>query len=202
MQTIERSTVFPMALGQMIQPHNALRVLRTSGIRLSDWGKGQAKPPEALVSSLTYEQVELWLHEGKPTLHVNVAVPYVLCSVDGHIEYLYEAERIFDGVSMPAGDFDGTLGETFEKGESPLDAFKRGLKEELEFTDPSLYNLREMKTVQILGPMLSPDHYPNLEVYYYRNKCNCLINPVLRKKEHIEKRGSRTTIFRWKIVYV
>jgi len=200
MQTIERSTVFPMALGLLIQPDNALRVLRTAGIRLSDWEKKPAKSPAELVSSLKYEEVELWLHEGKPTLHVKVAVPYVLCSIDGHLEHLYEAERIFGGVSMPARDFDGTLGETFEKGEALLDAFKRGLAEELEFTDPSLYVLREMSAVQILGPKLSPDHYPHLKVYYYRYKCNCLINPVLRKEEHIEKRSSRTTIWKWKVV--
>jgi hypothetical protein len=190
-----------MAIGSLIQPHDALRVLRTAGIRLSDWGKKPAKSTEEFVSSLTYEQVELWLHKGKPTLHVNVAVPYVLCSVDGHIEYLYEAERIFDDVSMPARDFDGTLGETFENGETPADAFKRGLEEELKFTNSSLYKLQEMRTVQILGPRLSPDHYPHLEVYYYRYKCNCLVSPVLhKKKEYIEKRGSRTTIWRWKIV--
>ena len=116
MQTIERSTVFPMALGLLIQPHDALRVLRTAGIRLSDWEKKPAKSPTELVSSLIYEEVELWLHERKPTLHVKVAVPYVLCSVDGHVEHLYEVKRIFDGVSMPARDFDGTLGETLEKG--------------------------------------------------------------------------------------
>jgi hypothetical protein len=184
-----------------IDPHHLEHVLKAQSIPLSQWGIPPAKSVDDLKRSMRFEDVRLVSENGKLTLHVRVAVLFVRNSLNGYIEELQEAERLFPGnIRLPGRSFNGTLAETFEKNETSLQCAIRGLDEELGFKDQSKYVIKDLLPIQKLGPILSPDHYPGLPVLYERNKFVCLISKELHRSEYIEKRGERTTIFRWKML--
>lgn len=167
------------------------------GIDVSEWGTGPTESFSHLLKSLNTQHVELRIEGHVATLHVFSAVLFVTCTKDDEVLELYEESHKFkNGTSKERPQFDGSIGETFERNETREAAWKRGLEEELHWHDPRFYKLWETG-LQILGPMHS-DKYSGIWSVFYRHKAACHANRILLRKLHKNYETNKVVILKWR----
>ncbi len=129
-------------------------------------------------------------------LHINVAVVTVIHTHQGVPLVLREYRNGHER------EFPGSLGEKIktELGETPLDAVRRGLKEELGATEPkfrdvSLYTIKH--ELDMISESDNSDFYPGLLDVYHRYTHLCTIDKALFHNIYKAHDNGRHICFKW-----
>ncbi|MFA6536216.1 MAG: hypothetical protein WC250_03460 [Candidatus Paceibacterota bacterium] len=173
-------------------------LLQTYGISTDVWGHGTARSFADLLNHHKRDQLFFRPEESRLVLDVNVAMVLVYYQSRGRTFELYEDRQEFpDGSILHRDTFDG-IGETMGRREIPIETARRCLAEELNFRDPSLYQLSEIFKIET-RPVVPSEKWPNLFAAYHRHIFECFISPPLyRRRGYAEIKDGRTIHFRWK----
>ncbi|OHA15446.1 MAG: hypothetical protein A3H57_02745 [Candidatus Taylorbacteria bacterium RIFCSPLOWO2_02_FULL_43_11] len=111
---------------------------------------------------------------------------------------LYEDCQIFPGGHVLRRiNFNG-IEETIKRSETLLKAARRCLSEELQFHEPSRYQLSECIMVEQRDPVPS-EKWPGLYAAYHRYIFECVIpRSLFRSNGYVEPENDRLVYFRWK----
>jgi len=139
-------------------------------------------------------------HSNKFVIDVHAAIVIVKHRFNRKWFELYEECQMFDGNPKPLvrSSFNG-IAETACRTEKTMRASAmRCLAEELQFCDPSKYELSECLKVEH-REMMPSEKFPGVWAVYHRHIFECIISRSLfRKDGYAEREGIKTIYFKWK----
>ena len=159
------------------------------------WNGQLGESLDGFVSSIRLG--ETWLEAASDGLihHVNVAVVTVRHLLNGQWLELREDRQEFPDGTIKRRKFSGSLGEKIRENETPLNAAKRGLFEELSFPKHAKY---QMVSDEIEVTQRRITHwYPGLTDKYNRNQFMCDIPQEMYKPEYVEIYLNKRIYFKW-----
>ncbi|MEK7641706.1 MAG: hypothetical protein AAB365_01805 [Patescibacteria group bacterium] len=181
-------------------------------IPVHKWPQTENGALEDFLTMIREEAVTLHWENGRLTLHIMVAVPYI-GYIDERMHELYEAYQLnldsahLGRVHYKSRPFEGSLGETMQRYwdgriENGRTAIERGLREELDWCDTSLYELSKWQgSTWETSPPTPSDKRLGLTDIYHRYRMHCVIGPELYNPEgyiHLDAVKKKKEVFLWK----
>lgn len=155
---------------------------------LGRYGRGQAKSWDELEAEIRSGECHIEWQDDRPIRVVKVACVKVL-SHKG--ERLIEVtQELADGRIRQRGLIG--ISEKFKPQESPLEAARRAMAEELD--------IHEELEFEVMGEAIEEKEsvsYPGLLGRYYKFFFRVVFPPLLYKSEYIEVQATKRTIFKW-----
>lgn len=183
---------------RILSPREISELLETYDISIASWGKGTARSFLELVAYHENDQLSFRPENSQMMIDVNVVVVLVFYqSRSGWLELYEDYQEFPGGRILRRPGYDG-IGETMKRFETPHEAAKRCLAEELNFHEPGLYQLSQSYEVKH-RPVVPSEKWPGLLASYHRHIFECFITPSLfRRRGYVEVEGNRSVHFRWK----
>jgi len=167
-------------------------------IPVHDYGVGNAKTIHHLLSEVN-EGESIITIDDKGDVHreVNVLWIDVLCELsDGSIYYLKEDRQDFKNGKTKRRELDSSIGEKLKPLESPEEAVRRAISEELGVNDyTSLYNIGYKEKTFI------PDTFPGIESTYKMYQFVSMIPETAYNKDgYVEYQVDKTNYYTWELL--
>ena len=134
------------------------------------------------------------------TIDVHAVVVRVMHRLRNKWLEIYEDQQVFpDGSVLRRNkQFNGSIGETLKRSDTPRDGAIRGLAEELHFRDQTGYDLSDCIGVEHREPVPS-EKWPGIKAAYHRYIFECVIARYLFDPQgYVETEGDIRIFFRWK----
>lgn len=180
------------------------RFLERRGIPRGEWGRRPGtKNLDSLLESLRLGECAVESNGHGVVIHWHVAVAYVYRWFRHRQNELFEHHHRLPGGQKIQRDFPG-IGEKIWAGETPEEAVRRGLGEELGqteplFKEPDFYVLYPKEEI-VTRPAPSDWFRPIQDVYHRQIFTIPKIADVLFRPEYRENRDGRMIVFRWRAV--
>ena len=166
-------------------------ILRQANIPLERWGIDKAKTMDHLLEEVSAGETTLSLLR-----EVSVVSIEVTCIVGEESFILREEKQVFSDGRERCRNLGTTMGEKIQPGETPLDAAKRAIREELGIVDPDLVLVE--CGFRTRGPEESPSYPGLLSLYKFSHFSVTLPTEHYRLEGYIETQGDKTTYFVWR----
>ena len=192
-------TVKPAKLPAIPSDEEAAALLKRHGIDIRAWDGVRTKTLGELMHSIKLG--EAWLEPNGSELRINfnVATVNVMIARDGSWFELFEARQILADGSEKIRRFPFSIAEKIMVlRETPIQAARRGLKEELQLKPDSGYSLTR-KGFKIFRNG-SSDWYPGLRDLYHWHCHWCFITEELFRPSYMERCLHKTIHFEWREV--
>ena len=190
----------PADSGVVIPRPTIIRILDERNVPHQSWGTGTSRTLNDLFTYHERDRVYFRTESSSELIiDVHVAVVLVTHRVRGKWLELYEQRQIFpNGKVLERTNFNG-IGETMQRSEDMQTSARRCLAEELNFRDPSRYELSECVEIQHRPPVPS-EKWPGLIAVYHRHIHECVISRGLYQKDgYVEEEGDgRKVFFAWR----
>lgn len=168
-----------------------IKLLLEHKVPVHTWGTGVTQTLGHLLNNINEGEVELAVHDGVLTRFAIGARVFVYYCGGSKSLKLWEAMQVFKDGRPRVRNLESSLGEKVKPGEPPLEAAKRGMKEELSYI---------ARGTVVKGPMPS-DSYPGLNTRYVMHDFHVLLPRHLFKPEgYEEEQYDKTSYFVWKEV--
>ncbi len=175
------------------------RLLLESGVDISNWGQGTAKPVEKLQKEIDEGECVLMKNEkGELIRKVSLACVYVYYkNSDGKTFVLKEDRQVFKNGSIGKRTLQNSVTEKMKAGETPLEAAKRGLMEELGITED--FNLKYLEQIEDESEITSS--YRGLKSERIKEMFEVTLNDNQYSPDgYQEIQEDKTTYFKWEKV--
>ena len=184
----------------ILENREILEILKRHGVPLQKWGMGKYRSFEDFMRYATEDQFFLRDGDGNGlVVEVHAAVVIVIHKFRKEWLELYEDRQVSsNGKVLCRKNFNG-IAETLKRDEAPREGAMRCLSEELNFCDPSLYQLSELLGVERRDPVPS-EKWPGIKAQYNRYLFECTIERQLFHKygyRELEGHG-REIFFKWR----
>jgi hypothetical protein len=169
--------------------------LTAASIPLDQWGTGKAKTVDHLLEEVNGGETVLSCNQDGLLREVSVAAITVTCSIGEKNLILREDRQVFGDGRVRRRKLETTMGEKMQPGESPIDAARRSIREELGIQDDKLRVIDGGFLAR--GPEESPS-YPGLRSLYrfFRFSVDLPVKHY-RREGYTEEQGDKTTYFVW-----
>jgi len=181
-----------------IELNELISILSDAKIPLESWGKGKAKTIDHLMSEIENGEAKLIINElGKIERHINVATVIVThTDKDGVIYSLREEKQIFKDGRVRERNFPTSVSEKFKENESPEEAGRRALSEELD-----IHQIEEFTQLAPCSNVEESQSYPGLSTYHNKYPFTAKIGvEEFSQNGYIEEQSDKTNYFVWDIV--
>lgn len=182
---------------QELEKQKIVDTLTKHRVPLWKWGTGKYW---SLADFLRYaSEDQFFVRDGlELTVEVHAVVVVVIHQFRRKWLELYEDRQIFsNGTVLQRKNFNG-IAETLKRGETTQEGAARCLAEELQFRDPSVYQLSELLGTERRDPVAS-EKWPGIKAQYNRYLFECSIErKIFRKNGYEEREGDRTIFFQWR----
>ena len=178
--------------------------LEKQGVPYQEWGhRPGTKSFESLLGSLRLGECAVESNGHGIVIHWHVAVAYVYHRFKHRQNEIFEHHQKLPSGQKIQRDFPG-IGEKILAKETPEEAVRRGLGEELGqteplFKQPDFYTLFSKEEI-VTEPAPSDWFRPLRDVYHRKIFTVPEIAPVLYRPEYHEARDGREIVFRWRVV--
>ncbi len=179
--------------------HEISRLLESSNIPWTRWKNEGFRTLDDLLDLINNHQIELIIENKKLLLiKIHVAIVRVIFRTGSKVVELTEEKQVGTlNETTLYRNYEG-IGETVRCGELADEAARRGLKEELNFSDPTKYKLAKFPQSEWTEPRESKK-WPGITMTYYRRIFSCTIDEELYLPDgYIEERESSKIHFVWK----
>lgn len=195
-------TTIPIAFERDEREEKRAEVLEILGHgRAPHWSWQKPFDLESLIDFCLTGEMRVEKENGHCLIHVFPAVVTVRHITGRAVSELYEAFMIQHGKRRKRY-FDGTLAEKirFRLGEQPLEAARRGIREELGQTEPLLQTIGlDLEECNVLNePRDESDYYPGVPAVYHRHRFRYILPFHLRHEEYVANDQERQLHFLWK----
>lgn len=171
--------------------------LAQAAIPTSEWGRGDAKTVEHLLSEIRNGESQISISPGGRDIRRVVRVAWVdvfHLAADGTVLNLHESRQEYNDGRVRRRNLNASLGEKMQPGEKPVDAATRALQEELGVEEPdTLYFLGESEKTQGAS-----ESYPGLPSRYATYSYVATLGAAAFKANgYIEVQPDKTNYYEW-----
>lgn len=178
-----------IAPGQDIKP-----ILTQHRVPVEIWGKGGAKTIQHLQAEVDAGETTLVADNETLLRQVGVAFIDVFYTRGEQKLKLKEEKQVFrDGRTRPR-QLEGSVAEKLSRGEQPIEAARRALREELKISDAFDIQGKGSKTELKDSPSY-PGLLTKFEKHYFETELN---DHQYKPEGYIENQDDKTTYFTWK----
>lgn len=182
----------------VVGPQELKEYLLKHGVDVESWGTGESKTLSHLLKEIHEGESVLELQKNGELHRIVTGVGVDVFYLDGSVLLKLEEEKqVFKDGRQRTRVLTASISEKMTANETPVEAAKRALREELKISD---YDLSTDFVTKIKDPASSAS-FPGLQsrgvIYVY---CCFIPSSEFKQEGYIEEQEDKTTYFIWKEV--
>lgn len=174
--------------------HTLRAFLEENDVPFDQWGKGEAKTFDNLLAEIVSGEATLKKRGGIPCRSITISALDVYHDDGARLLLLREDKQLFSDGRSRIRKLDRSIGEKQKRGETPLQAARRALVEELGITETLPLFAKPPVTK---GPLPSLS-FPGLFTFYTMHVFDVFLPPHLYRADgYVERQKEKVSYFVW-----